>query len=772
MSNKTLDKIRQIKDEVKELHPLLEKLLPKMPRFSSLEYNQGNREMGADFVVARKDDTFEKFDYVGIVAKVGDIKQNFTEVERQIDECTIPRYFNNGRDKIILDEVWVVFTGTVTNNAQEKIHEKFKGRKIVFVDGKQLAKLVEDLLPAFWDLVTIEIGEYLTNLGQRYLELDRSVNLVHVGNERFYIEQDVFSYPREEYRLKLKRLSKPARKLNIFETIKREKITLIEGFMGSGKSKLLREIVLHFSDPHNFSDSNIIPIPITFRELNDQFNGDVQKLIDSVVTPKFKAEIDENIKILLVIDGIDEKKLTNEEQIENLKRICEFVHAEPSLKAVFASRPLEALDKSSELDKLIYSCQLRSLSFSKTIEFLQKVCSKLNIKDKLLKELKKSILFNDLPRSPISVILLANLLNEDPKDLPSSLTELYTKYLELSLGRWDITKGLQSQKQYEALNNIMMNMARHVLEADTPFIGISEAKGMFASYLKTRNTGINPDELFNTLVDRTEIMLVNESNQTIGFKHRTFAEYFYANAAFRDKNMLISQRAFQQYWMDSYFFYLGIQKDSPEVVKEIINLVPQNDGEEILKIINMPNFLMAAYLTPYEVISDGVTTAVVEAAQLYEKLISGKTDRILARLPRMHLLWLFQALIRETYSYEFLIKALEESALNIAAREDLSDTTKIYALFFLNVAYIESGGGKTFDFLLKDYAKGLPLDVMLAYDHESKNMKKKSDLMKRTDKRIKRLLGGNRQLTREVHKLYENPLGTISKQVDKVRKIK
>ncbi|MGI8668462.1 MAG: NACHT domain-containing protein [Aridibacter sp.] len=767
MSKTNLEKVRQIKDEVKELHPLLDKLFPKMPRYIEMEYTQGNHEMGADFVVARKDDTFGSTEYIGVIAKIGDIKQNFSEVERQIDECSMPRIFRSGKNKIYIDEIWVVFTGTVTNNAKDKIHEKYKARKIKFIDARKLSELIEGLIPSFWEIVSIETGDYLSNLKIKYEELDKSVSLVNVGDERFYIEQDVYTYPREEYRLKLQRLRKPARKVNIFDVINKEKITLIEGQMGAGKSKLLRQIILHFSDSNIYSELKIIPVPVTFREIIDQYDGDIQKLIDSQINSKIKAEMDETVKILLLIDGIDEKKFTNEEQIENLKKICEFTNEQKNLKVVFASRPLEALEKTSDLDKLISSYQLRSLSLGKTIEFLKVICDKLNIKDRLIQDLKKSSLFSELPRSPISIILLANIINENPKDLPSSLTELYTKYVEWTLGRWDIKKGLQSEKEYEALNNIMMNLAKFILDADTASISIDEAKRIFSDYLKPRNLGVNSDELFKILIDRTELMFVNDSNNTIGFKHRTFAEFFYANAAHRDNDMLIDQRAFQPYWMNSFFFYIGLEKDIPEVIKEITSLIPKDDKEEFLKIMNMPNFLMAAYSSPYDVITQGVSNTIIESAKLYEKLVSGKVSIGLSRLPRMHLLWLFQALIRENYSYEFFIPALEHSALSILD-EKIDDTTKMYALFFLNVAYIDSGAGKTFDFLLKDFGKSLPLDILLAYDHESKNIKSKNDLMKKQDKRIKKIFGGNRQLSKEVQKLYENPLGTISKQAKKL----
>lgn len=766
MSNNNFDKIRNIKGEVKNFHPILEKLFPKIPRYIEMEYTQGNREKGADFVIARQGDTFGNTEYIGVIVKIGNIDQKSADVDTQIDECSMPRVFS-GKNTIYIDEIWIVTNGTITANAKDKLHEKYKARKLIFIDGRKLTELIEQYLPSFWESVPLETGDYLSKLKTKYENIDNSVSLVHVGDERFYIEQDIYTYPREEYRLKLKRLKKPARKVNIFEVIEKSKIILVEGPMGAGKSKLLRQIVIHFSEPNIFSKKKLIPVPLNFRELIDEYNNDIDKLIASVINSKMKQEIDDNTNILLVVDGIDEKKLSNDEQIESLKAFCQFVHDRNDLKAVFSSRPLESLEKNGDLDKLISSYQIGSLSFSKTIEFIQTICNKLNIKDRLIQDLKKSALFSELPRSPISVILLANILNENPKELPSSLTELYTKYVEWSLGRWDISKGLQSEKEYEALNNIMMNLAKYVLDADTT-ICIEEAKKFFDDYLKPRNLGINAKDLFKVLLERTDFMFVNESNKTIGFKHRTFAEYFYALAAHRDRSMLIDKRAFQQYWMNTFFFYIGLEKDIPEVIKEITDLVPDDDSQEFLKIINMPNFLMAAYTSPYEVVVNGLTKTIIEAAKLYEKLVAGASSTGLSKLPRMHLLWLFQALIRENYSYEFFIPAMEDAALLIN-NEEIDASTKMYALFFLNVAYIDSGVNKTFDFLLKDFAKSLPLDVLLAYKHESEDIKNKNDLMKKQDKRINRLLGNNKQLSKEISKLYENPLGELSKQAKKLK---
>ncbi|MGB7768232.1 MAG: hypothetical protein WBN22_05185 [Verrucomicrobiia bacterium] len=100
-------RLNAIQDEVKQLHPLLRLLLPKLARVQHVEYTHGTDEMGADFVFSRLDEIFHDLEYVGVIAKIGKIVQDYSAVERQIKECEIDRFFGNGRKKIFLSEVWV-----------------------------------------------------------------------------------------------------------------------------------------------------------------------------------------------------------------------------------------------------------------------------------------------------------------------------------------------------------------------------------------------------------------------------------------------------------------------------------------------------------------------------------------------------------------------------------------------------------------------------------------------------------------------------------------
>ena len=137
-------RLTSIKREVEELHPTLKWLLPKLPRVIDVEYCHGVNEMGADFVVSRADDAFRTTEYIGVIAKVGKIVQNFVDIERHIDECTVPRFVQNGKTEARLTEIWVIATKNITNGAKRKIYTKYSDRAIKFIDGAKLQQLIDE----------------------------------------------------------------------------------------------------------------------------------------------------------------------------------------------------------------------------------------------------------------------------------------------------------------------------------------------------------------------------------------------------------------------------------------------------------------------------------------------------------------------------------------------------------------------------------------------------------------------------------------------------
>lgn len=761
--------INNIKDEVGDLHPLLKKLLPKLPGIVDMEYTHGPNEMGADFVLAKKHESLGHIQYIGIVAKVGKVHQDFSEIERQIDECfTVPRYFRNGKEEIYISEVWVIATQNVTGGAQKKIRASFVSRSIEFIDGKRLEELINQYLPIFWVDLSLHISDYLNTLRVNTLELDRRLSLFDIGDNNLYVEQDIYEILDIDYQRGRNARVQKRRLVNIYREIQQEKFLLIEGGMGAGKSKLLRQIVNHYTDPEIYKTTSLLPIFITYKELSQTFEGHIEQLVQTRIASEVLAEL-ENKNILILIDGLDEKRLSPEDQLEVLISLKTQVLNSPSFRAIVTTRYLPGLREVSSIKREIARYELSPLSLNKTIAFIQALCTRLDIKSRILEDLKKSPLFKELPRSPIAAILLAKLLNENSEELPSNMTELYSKYSELMLGRWDMKKGLQSEKEYEALNNITMQLAEHLILNELDSMSIDEAKSKVDAYLNKRNLNINRHEIFEKLIERTEIVTANYQTQTLNFKHRTFAEFFFAKSMLhRHDKFEIDHRAFQLYWANSYFFYLGLRKDCPELVNVITEMLPTSQAERWMKVINMGNYLLAAYASPYDTITQGIKQTMLDAAQLYLDTISVKEESPFTHLPQMGILWLVQMVVRGGYSYNFFQSALECAALSISENEfdegKYDPEVKPYALFFLNVTNIELGKQQTFDLLLDLYTDSLPLDLSLAIRHESKNLPELTRLMRRQDKRVRKLLKGNHNMAKAIDRMYDTPVEKIKEK--------
>ena len=749
------EKLDSIKDEIGELHPLLDLLLQKLPSVQSVEYHHGPDEMGADFVVARIHEVFGTAEYVAVIAKVGKIAQNHGDIERQIEECAVPRLFQGGRTNVVPTEIWVVTTKHITNGAQRKIHAKYPTRKIEFIDGARLEKLVDKYIPTAWSRLPLALGNYLHNLRARINDEDKNLSLVPADAEGFYVRQDVYHVRDPEYRWKPTKRKPERLSLDDIGDVRQ---TYIEGQMGSGKSKLIRWLVGERASPERYVHRKLLPVVSSYNELIEEHDGSVVSLIEQRVPAEVRSLVDDG-EYLVFIDGFDEREMEQDEPVKALVALFGQATKDNAVRLVVASRYIRSLEGEGALPADTLRCELRPLSMQRTMEFISTLCSRLNIKERIVEDLRKSALFKKLPRSPISAILLARLLKENSQDIPSNMTELYSQYMELALGRWDIDKGLQSQREYQALDQVMMSISRHMIQDRRLSISAAEAKSIFRDYLSVRNLGLDVDALFDRMIERSEIMAMDTVSMSIGFKHRTFAEYFFARS-YSGVSLEIDDRIFDWYWSNVFFFYLGLRKDTPGELRAILERNPQTELQVWMKVVNLSNYLLAAYTTPYDVIVEGVKSAVVTAAELFRLISTVGSEGPFGKTPKMYVLYFLQRMVREGYAHSFLERALEEAALDVEGDPALDHETKAYALFFLNVAIIDLDPSRNFDFLLERYSKELPLEVQLALGHENKG-EKLTALAKKQDRHLKRRLRVNKPLREYIKKFYEQPVNEL-----------
>lgn len=729
-----------LQDEVNDFHPLLDELFKNMDGIDRVEHTHGNSEMGADFVLYKKNEMFAAIDHIGVIVKLGTIKQDNTDVERQIEECSVERTFSNGKEKGYLNEIWVVTNCNITQNAKRKITEKHKNSKINYVDCELLCQWIDKFFPMYWDEMPVEVGSYITKEIAACREEDIKLSLIdNVPNA--YIEQEIVKNNRDKYynNWNSKRKFPKEEIVNIYNEISNNDCLIIEGEMGAGKSKLLRKIFEHYCEVSVFKNELILPFRVQFSEYMNIYDGDPVTFMDNCLKGS-NIKIDDVKTFLILIDGVDEYKSGEDSRVEFLEIALSrlvYSYKDTNLKFIFATRDIYPTDVYNYV-KNTNRYSIKPLNGAKLYEFLCKICDKLTNNDRLLEDLKKSELFKELPNYPMSAILLAKLINEgEYKDLPMTITELYKKYTELCLGRWDMSRNLESELEYKVSTQFVLNVAQYMFENKVLTITYDQSKNIYNEYISKRNFAqLNNDTLYLKIIERTGVFVKDEFGN-LSFKHRTFLSYFYAQYMHERNKSIFDYNVLSPEYHDITLFYIGIQNDCLDVLTRIVRQDPKDDFERFYKPLAIADYFLAGYATEYDVVKDNMGKIFVDVSVLYRDIVSKKIVVPFSVLSETQILWLFQALLRDKYSYVYFKKAFSECCYDIQG-SNCDDYIKAIAFFLIGCINVELGESEPFEYLIEFQERNIPESAKYIVLNEAKTIGTYSDKLKRLTKRIKK----------------------------------
>jgi len=749
--------LKGLRKEVEDIHPLLDMLFKKLPTVSDVEYKQGILENGADFVLINKDDIFGE-EYIGVIVKKDKITKSSHDVTTQIDECIHSRRTVKGKKEIVLDEVWVVTPKNISISAQEFFKSKYSSTKIKFLDGVRLEKLIEKHLPDYFDEIPIVINEYVSQLRNQLTAIEQNSKLTFgaIAEADVALCNDLI--PIETIQYKQNQTNRrPPSKTCLKKALEKKTAIVIEGGIGTGKSTLLRNTALEALDQEKFIESEQIPVYLSFKTLVERYNSSVKQLLNE----KFK-EFSQQYEFIILLDGIDEVKLNIEDRTSALNEIIGEVDAIDNVRLVGAIRSLDQGAARAKIESRYRAFQIAPLSLNQIITVIVKSCKNLNVKDRILEDLKSSNLYKTLPKTPIAAFLLAKLLNESENNIPANLTELYAKYTELSTGRWDVAKGQENEKVYSVRDAVLQQISRYMIDNELTIISVNEAKGFFMSYLTERNLGMDPEEVFKNLLDQCELLYLDECNQTVGFRHRTFAEFFYAKSITIQNGFELTEDSFELYWATIVFFMVGLRKDCPEVINQLIEMPTSEDRTRLLKIINMGNIMLAAYTSPYECIKHGVKQMFLDTSEYLLDTINGNIETRLSAFPQMQLIAIFRHVLADAYGYTFFNEAIDEAMYDIEQDKKLDSDVKCTSLFLLNTAR----SNQSLDDLFKEFStteiiNKTPFSIQLAINQEAQMYGCHNPHIKKIKRHLKKVTD-ERAVQNKVNELYDRPLNKLN----------
>lgn len=765
--------IENIKDEVHKLHPLLENILPKLPNVKSFEYTHGQFERGADFIVQVENATTRRTSHVGVVVKCGKVSGGkVPDVEEQIRECAEERAYRV-MNRVRCTEVWVFSSGGYSERTKEKLQARFPGRNVEFFGPEDIAKFVDDYYPYFWHDLPRDLGVYLQQLSSRLHVLDRASGLlISPVCEDLYIELDTYERVKKTY-ARAGRQIHDIKSVDLYHEVPRTNIGLLEAEMGFGKSKLARRLALSLCNAESYFSLKVIPVFSSFKDFVDKHAGNLDTLVKLSLGSAAESLEKGEAKVLVILDGLDECSTTDHTSASLFDNLTAQASQFHNYRILVTSRPLKSLVDKATLYNEARIFGIRPLSLAKIVGYLEEACSKNNLPDRLFEDLKRSPLFRQLPHSPIAAALFSNLLTQSQQEVPQSLTELYSKSTELMLGRWEQRKELATEKQFKTAQIIAENLAAYFVENRLIYVAKSEVDQIICEYLEKRNIGVEQSVIDVILFERSNLFRIDDDSQTVAFRHRSFAEYLCAHKKSRDRSLSVAEAALDPYWTNVFYFYAGTLLDCPEVLSQLRVLKAQDETQEWIKFLSVPNYLLAAYQTEFEEVESNVMVVLLETARLFQRVSRGETETRLKELTEMQLLYLFKSIVVENLGYQFFNRGFE--AITWRIDDCLDDAAvKRHAIFFLGCAALECGNDAVFRFLIERVgAKDLPLSISLAIECElkAKTNIEKDGLLRYHKAKLRKLLecpgrkGATEALAMRshIHDLFEKRLSARRK---------
>ena len=630
-----------------KFHSFLKELLQRMEPNYTIEITHGARELGKDLVIVKKDKI--GIDVIGCIVKIGNIraktlgdidkikhhvKETFSrknefkikKIESQIEQArTHPAEMKTIFEKLPVSKVIVILVGTFSKQAVERLtKEKEENVEIRDIDW------LTDKFSKYYPQVFFE-AKAMDFLQNKIQEMENKHWLSK--KKKMYLSEYFVEPMLEKIGTNIK-INNDAISKHILESIsKKQKVSfsklksllnvnkpiLLVGEEGVGKSEALTKLA----------------IDLMRKEIYQSIKGKVKKIeIPVLISAKDVAEaididllineyfcIDDNIKErftikALMVDALDE--IRTKKSIEVIKK-AQVYSEKISCPLIITSRKIDIIKNTPEgFEKY----EILPFEFSQALQLFEKLVHNKN-KLKCLKNGLEKITFQ-IPKVPLSLILLIELVEEN-KEIPASITELYERFSDLMLGRWDSEKGIKVIFEYIIKNKFLSELAfKEFFEKDRSETSKEEyiefSKNYFNSYFGPTDYNLNE---FLKEVERAGIININGK---VKYNHRSFLDYFVAKYIYdkRDEisnlNNIIVEIYFSELWGDVTFYYIGLKR---EMSKEILEAILQFEGKDLSSLIDkflVGKLLQAGWHSKTKIKLKGIEESIKFATKIREKI--------------------------------------------------------------------------------------------------------------------------------------------------------
>ena len=591
------------------LIPLLKKM-----GYQKVRERHGSQEYGKDITF------FESSEFGGmhyaVVAKVGNIsgsasgKQNLDIVKAQIDQAfTMPFDDVEDKEKYHIDRVIVWTTGNISNNAEKQIVNLADARYkyVIFRGDEATVELLERFYPTFFTIRDVVVSDYYNAVKNHYSRLEElrtlGANDEHRKLPVIFVPPTFSEYiPRKieknEVKAKLERFTLTALQ-NMLGNI------VLVGDAGSGKTTLLRKLFLGIVEQNELeAKREPIPVLVKLKQLDSSIEDPIVKMLQNELI-RFSPdgswdEIVEDLKsgnVTVFFDGLDE--LENKDSIDKaIQHIKNFASLYPKVKIVLTSRYLPELEQPGVLPNFRIF-RINDLEPMQMVKFIENwYGDNTEICRKLVKVISNPTSLRGLPATPLTLAIVAILHERSPwQEVPANQTELFSKYIELALGRWDASKDISVQFEYSVKKFLLQQISWDIHQRNEFEISMLDFDAWITLLAEGHGLTIDIGIFKKEVIERSELLFRNDRGN-YEFKHRSFQDFFVGAEINRQPHAIeiVKSKHFDSWWSPAIFFAGGLQPDNERYIDAILGDAIPDRSKALFFAVSLGELVQATFM--------------------------------------------------------------------------------------------------------------------------------------------------------------------------------
>lgn len=579
----------------------------------------GPRECGKDSIFISRD-PIGVLDVYAVQTKKGTlncsrkIAQNVVEATTQLKtslSTEVPLTIN--KEKKLPTKALLCASGKINDTAKDYIIKHVTSPSVVFIDSDDLIPMIDDVMPEFWFNMDSDSMPYLKAVKEAIEDKEQLFTKTELTASDL---APVASSSELFIALKLYRLITKVRKISgrienvpeieefpIISIInKPHRLILILGSAGSGKTTSLLRIVYTLAEASlKTTDISSIKIPIFIRAKEIAENIELS-LID--IAHAKTMEVSNNKKsafkntdllsgrVFIMVDALDEVPDRNI-QSKIVNKIIELNNKYPGCQIIVTSREYSILEEIGQANGFInYRITPITYKQAKTIiERMQKGQSlPVDKSSELLRRLQD---VHGLELNPLLVTVFAATSEYSRADIPANITELFKKFTEMMLGRWDSTKGMALQYQAPLKDFILQKVAFEMHRRKVTKLDINDFEKITIQELTLRGYEAKAPILLDEILFRSSLFRI--SNDVIEFRHLMLQEFF-AGRGIPGVDTL-ETLIYDAWWRRAIVFYFGENPKDDTVLNSLVKSIPSKTPPEVFTaLVTIGLALQACYL--------------------------------------------------------------------------------------------------------------------------------------------------------------------------------